>query len=77
LPAKGAFPELVESTGGGLLVDPDDPRALADGLYRLVRDPESRRRLGRIGREHVMTRRGVESQARQMIEMLGTQSLSR
>jgi hypothetical protein len=33
--------------------------------------------LGRIGREHVMTRRGVESQARQMIEMLGTQSLSR
>lgn len=76
LPAKGAFPELVESTGGGLLVDPDDPHALADGLYRLVRDVESRRRFGLAGREHVMTRRGVESQARQMIEMFGPQPTS-
>ena len=31
-PRRGAFTEIVEKTGGGLLVEPDDPAALADGL---------------------------------------------
>ena len=34
-PRRGAFTEVVEKTGGGLLVAPDDPEALADGLHRL------------------------------------------
>ena len=34
-PRRGAFTEIVEKTGGGLLVPPDDPEALADGLFRL------------------------------------------
>ncbi len=37
-PRRGAFVEIVERTGGGLLVDPDDPEKLADGLYRLWKD---------------------------------------
>jgi glycosyltransferase involved in cell wall biosynthesis len=45
-PRRGAFTELVETTGGGLLVAPDDPAALADGLYRLWHDRELRRTLG-------------------------------
>ena len=31
-PKRGAFVEIVERTGGGLLVDADDPESLADGL---------------------------------------------
>src|SRR5262249_4888285 len=31
-PAHGSFPELVEHTGGGLLVRPEDPADLAAGL---------------------------------------------
>jgi len=34
-PRRGAFPEIVERTGGGLLVDPDDPDKLAEGLFTL------------------------------------------
>ena len=34
-PRRGGFTEIVERTGGGLLVEPDDPDALADGLYAL------------------------------------------
>jgi glycosyltransferase involved in cell wall biosynthesis len=37
-PRRGAFPEIVEKTGGGLLVEPDDPQALAHGLYELWSD---------------------------------------
>ena len=40
-PRRGAFTEIVEKTGGGLLVAPDDPAALADGLYRAVAGPRA------------------------------------
>jgi glycosyltransferase involved in cell wall biosynthesis len=37
-PRRGGFTEIVERTGGGLLVTPDDPDALADGLHTLFSD---------------------------------------
>ncbi len=49
-PRHGAFPEWIEATGGGLLVDPLSPEALAAGIRQLVDDPELRRRLGEAGR---------------------------
>jgi glycosyltransferase involved in cell wall biosynthesis len=48
-PRRGAFTEIVEKTGGGLLVPPDDTNALADGLQRLSQDPALTDRLGRRG----------------------------
>lgn len=54
-PRHGAFPELLNLTRGGLLVDPDDPRALAEGLMQLFRDPALRRQLGEQGAEGVRT----------------------
>ena len=52
-PRHGAFPELIEATGGGLLVDPESPEALAVGLEQLMKDPVERETLGRKGREVV------------------------
>jgi glycosyltransferase involved in cell wall biosynthesis len=37
-PRRGAFTEIVERTGGGLLVAPDDAEALAEGLFALWSD---------------------------------------
>ena len=37
-PRRGAFTEVVEKTGGGLLVAPDDPEAVAEGLHKLWAD---------------------------------------
>ena len=37
-PDRGAFTEIVENTGGGLLVRPDDPESLAEGILKLVKD---------------------------------------
>lgn len=53
-PAHGAFPELVEATGGGLLVEPGSPAALADGLERLLEDAGLRRQLAHTGRRNVL-----------------------
>lgn len=55
-PRHGAFPEMIGATGGGTLVEPGSPEALADGLRALLRDPARRRELGRRGREAVRSR---------------------
>lgn len=48
-PRRGAATEIVESTGGGVLVTPRDPDALADGLLGLKARPEQRRLLADRG----------------------------
>jgi glycosyltransferase involved in cell wall biosynthesis len=52
-PRRGAFPEIIERTGGGILVDTDEPEDLARALIALWDDPEKRRELGRRGNEGV------------------------
>jgi glycosyltransferase involved in cell wall biosynthesis len=37
-PRRGSFTEMVEKTGGGLLVAPDNAQAIADGLHQLWAD---------------------------------------
>jgi glycosyltransferase involved in cell wall biosynthesis len=48
-PRRGAFPEILDATGGGLLVEADSPDALADGLRTLWQDPARADALGRAG----------------------------
>jgi glycosyltransferase involved in cell wall biosynthesis len=64
-PRRGAFPEMVEKTGGGLIVDADDPDALAQGYLTLWRDPDRAAALGRAGaagvREHYDVGRMAEA----------------
>ena len=55
-PAHGAFPEMIEATGGGLLVEPGSIEALADGLEQLMREPHTRHELGSNGAEAVRER---------------------
>ena len=38
-PAHGSYPEIVETTGGGVLFEPENPVDLADKLEALIRDP--------------------------------------
>jgi glycosyltransferase involved in cell wall biosynthesis len=70
LPAHGSFSELVESTGGGRLVPPGDPAALADGLHRLLADPAERTALGEAGRAAVAAKYTAADMARVTDEFL-------
>lgn len=53
LPAHGAFPELLNRTGGGVLVEPKDAHALAETLENMICDPERRAILAEQGAEGV------------------------
>ena len=53
LPDHGAFPEMLERTGGGTLVPAGDPSALADAVEHLAHDTERRNHLGRSGMDGV------------------------
>lgn len=55
-PAHGSFPELIEATGGGLLVRPEDAADLARSLRRLLDDADERRALGARGLRGVHAR---------------------
>ncbi len=52
-PRHGIFPEWIEKTGGGILVEPDSSEALAAGLLRMMNDAEGREAMGQKGKEAV------------------------
>jgi glycosyltransferase involved in cell wall biosynthesis len=52
-PRRGAATEIIETTGGGVLVTPGDPDALAQGLAGLMTDTAGRRSLGDQGYDGV------------------------
>ena len=48
--SASSLPEIVTHNVTGILVPPKDPRALADAVIELARDPERRARLGEAGK---------------------------
>lgn len=63
LPRHGSLPEMIEATGGGVLVEPGSPEAVAAGLRELLDDPERRRELGERGRRAVHEQRSDRTMA--------------
>ena len=51
----GGLVDLVDNNVSGLLVPPANSSALAEGLEKLMRDPILRQRLGRAGREKIVS----------------------
>ncbi|ULA68693.1 MAG: putative enzyme [Nitrospira sp.] len=49
----GSIPDVVADEESGFLVPPRDPDALADGIIRLLKDPELRAAMGKCGRHTV------------------------
>jgi starch synthase len=50
----GGVPEVVVDGVTGILVPPEDPRALAGAIVTLLKNPEQRERMGEAGRQRVI-----------------------
>ncbi|HSE37843.1 MAG TPA: glycosyltransferase family 4 protein [Blastocatellia bacterium] len=67
-PRRGSFTEIVERTGGGLLVDGSDADSLASGLLSLTESPSLTAELGQRAFTGVREHYGVSNMARRAIE---------
>jgi glycosyltransferase involved in cell wall biosynthesis len=70
-PRRGAFTEVVEKTGGGLLVAPDDTRSLAEGLHALWGDRDRARALGRQAFDGVRAHYSIQQSAARLLDVYG------
>jgi glycosyltransferase involved in cell wall biosynthesis len=68
-PRRGTFPEVLRRTGGGIMVEPDNPESLADGLLSLWNDRERAAELGRQGAQGVREHYSVSRMAQHVLEV--------
>ncbi len=68
-PRRGAFIEIVERTGGGVLVRPDDPASLADALYDLAQDRVKTTALGQLAFDAVHARYTIAKSADELLDV--------
>ena len=67
-PRRGSFADIVERTGGGLLVDGFDADSLASGLLMLIESPSLAAELGKRAFAGVREHYGVSNMAKRAIE---------
>jgi glycosyltransferase involved in cell wall biosynthesis len=70
-PNHGAFPEMLERTGGGLLAASSQPSDIADALMAIWRDPAHAAALGARGAEGVRAHYTIGRMADRMLDVYG------
>jgi glycosyltransferase involved in cell wall biosynthesis len=73
--AVGQIAEVLEDGVSGVLVPPEEPRALSAALVRLVDDGALRARLGRRGRELAAERFDVRQSALRIAQIVAPKEL--
>ncbi|MDH4238117.1 MAG: glycosyltransferase family 4 protein [Phycisphaerae bacterium] len=68
-PKSGAFPELLDITGGGVLYKPNSAAALAEAMQPLLLDPDYARKLGKQGKKQVFQKFNVEQTAKDLMRI--------
>ena len=68
-PNHGAFPEMIERTGGGLLARTEAGSDVADALYDLWKNPVRAAELGRSGAERVRLHYTVTHMAERVLQV--------
>jgi glycosyltransferase involved in cell wall biosynthesis len=68
-PRRGAFVEIIDKTGGGLLVAPDEPDRLADAFYALWHNRPAAAALGASAFEGVRAHYGIAASADRLLEV--------
>jgi glycosyltransferase involved in cell wall biosynthesis len=68
-PRRGAFTEVLERTGGGLLVEPDSVESLAQGIISVANDKQLAETLSERGYENVRKQYSVARMADKALEV--------
>ena len=68
-PAVGAFPEVIEATGGGLIYDPEEEGALEKALSELLLDPARAHDLGQRGQAAVRANFTIDGMAAKLLDL--------
>jgi glycosyltransferase involved in cell wall biosynthesis len=71
-PATGAFPEIIDMTGGGVIYSQDDAEGLASALEKLMKDRELLSTLGSKGKEMVGSKLSLEAMSLGLSEVYKT-----
>ena len=71
-PATGAFPEIIERTMGGMTYSPDNVGELSANLLKLLKDNDLRSRLGKLGKEKVLTELSLEKMSEGLSKVYNT-----
>jgi len=66
------FAEVVDGAKCGLLVDPGDPRAIAQAIEFVLTHPDEAKEMGRRGREAVVTKYNWANEGCKLIQLYGT-----
>ena len=68
LPKSGAFPEIVEDTGGGIIYEDNNPSDLAIALDQILKDSEGSKKMGIFGRDVVLEKYSNEKLAKSLVD---------
>ena len=68
-PNHGAFPEMINRTGGGVLAASEQPHDVADAILPLWKDPQRAAQLGRRGAEGVRNFYTITQMADRMLDV--------
>jgi glycosyltransferase involved in cell wall biosynthesis len=68
-PRAGAFTELIESTGGGVLCEPGNAQSLAEAIESVLVSPDRGRALGEAGRQAVQEKFSANAMALAMVDL--------
>jgi len=68
-PSTGAFPEIIERTGGGIIYLKDDVEGLADGIEKLLKDKEGLKILSSAGKDNVLKKLSLEKMSQDLAEV--------
>ncbi|WP_321995329.1 glycosyltransferase family 4 protein [Draconibacterium orientale] len=71
-PALGAFPEIVEVSGGGITYSPNTPEKLSESWAELLKDPEKLEKLSQAGYEGTKTKFNIHNHAAEIVELYET-----
>ncbi len=68
-PALGAFPEIIEATGGGVIYEPNNPESLALKLAGVLSDQEHLEAMGKAGRKAIEHQFSSREMTKKMVEV--------